>query len=176
MSFDISLLYSWIDVLDLNQPFNWRAKIWEPFKMRLIWGLQYWPLLLLPHPKKLELELVWPSWPRTQNTNRQELWMVLHTTYNKHIGYSFKVYNVCAAILDSYGCQIYPNLARFPFWAEDKLGPYISACIMQIECCQLELTHPTPCTKPRHMLAYYHLNFTVLDNPCNFMTDPYCEL
>ena len=26
--FCISLLYSWIDVLDLNQPYNWKAKIW----------------------------------------------------------------------------------------------------------------------------------------------------
>ena len=38
-------LYSWIDVLDLNQPFNWKAEIWEPFKMKLIWGLQSWPLV-----------------------------------------------------------------------------------------------------------------------------------
>ena len=42
--FCISFLYSWIDVLDLNQPFNWTAEIWEPFKMKLIWGLQSWTL------------------------------------------------------------------------------------------------------------------------------------
>ena len=42
--FCISFLYSWIDVLDSNQPFDWGAKIWEPFKMKLIWGLQSWPL------------------------------------------------------------------------------------------------------------------------------------
>ena len=45
MSFCIAFLYSWIDVLDLNQPCNWKAKIWEPFKMELIWGLQSWPLI-----------------------------------------------------------------------------------------------------------------------------------
>ena len=33
--FCISVLYSWIDVLDLNRPFNWKAKIWEAFKMKL---------------------------------------------------------------------------------------------------------------------------------------------
>ena len=28
-----SFLYSWIDILDMNQPFNWRAEIiWEPFQ------------------------------------------------------------------------------------------------------------------------------------------------
>ena len=42
--FCISFLYSWIDVLDSNQPFDWGAKIWEPFKMKLIWGLQSWAL------------------------------------------------------------------------------------------------------------------------------------
>ena len=36
-----SFLYSWINVLDLNQPFNLRVEIWEPFKMKLIWGLQF---------------------------------------------------------------------------------------------------------------------------------------
>ena len=39
-------IYSWIDVFDLNQLFNWRAEIWEPFKMKLIWGLQAWTLLV----------------------------------------------------------------------------------------------------------------------------------
>ena len=39
MSFVFYFLYSWIDVLDLNQPFNWRAEIREPFKMKLIRGL-----------------------------------------------------------------------------------------------------------------------------------------
>jgi hypothetical protein len=39
-----SILNSWIDVLDLNQAFNWRAEIWEPFKMELIWGLRSWTL------------------------------------------------------------------------------------------------------------------------------------
>ena len=39
-----SFLYSSIDVLDLNQPFSWRAENWEPFKMKLIWGLQSWTL------------------------------------------------------------------------------------------------------------------------------------
>jgi hypothetical protein len=45
MIFCISFLYSWIDVLDLNQPFSWSADIWEPFKMKLIWGLQSWTLV-----------------------------------------------------------------------------------------------------------------------------------
>ena len=26
--------------MDLNQPFSWSAEFWEPFKMKLIWGLQ----------------------------------------------------------------------------------------------------------------------------------------
>ena len=42
MSFCVSFLYSWIDILNLNQPFNWKAEIWEPFKIKLIWGLQSW--------------------------------------------------------------------------------------------------------------------------------------
>ena len=42
--FCISFLYSWIDVLDLNEPFNRRVDIWEPFKMKFIWGLQSWIL------------------------------------------------------------------------------------------------------------------------------------
>ena len=42
--FCISFLYSWIDVLHLNQPSKWSAEIWEPFKMKLIWGLQSWTL------------------------------------------------------------------------------------------------------------------------------------
>jgi len=42
-------LNSWIDVLDLNQPFNWRSEFWEPFKMKLIWGLQSWTLITLSH-------------------------------------------------------------------------------------------------------------------------------
>ena len=44
--FSISFLYSWIEVLDLNQLFNWRTEIWEPFKMKLIyiWVLQSWTL------------------------------------------------------------------------------------------------------------------------------------
>ena len=58
----ISFLYSWIDVLDSNQPFNWRAKIREPFKMKLIWGLQSWPLLhniytYITSPSHLSLSL-----------------------------------------------------------------------------------------------------------------------
>ena len=32
-------------IMDLNQPFNWRAEIWQPFIMKLIWGLQSWPLV-----------------------------------------------------------------------------------------------------------------------------------
>ena len=44
-SFVFHFLYSWIDVLDLNQPFNWRVEIWEPFKMELKWGLQSWTLV-----------------------------------------------------------------------------------------------------------------------------------
>jgi hypothetical protein len=69
--------------------------------------------------------------------------------YKQHIGLvlksSIEVYKfVCstAAILATETWA--PNLSRdrFPFWAEDKLGPYIPACKMQIECCQLELTHP----------------------------------
>ena len=43
MTFVFAFLYSWIDVLDLNQHFNWSAQIWEPFQMKLIWGLQSWP-------------------------------------------------------------------------------------------------------------------------------------
>ena len=43
--FGISFLYSWIYVLDLNQPLKWRAEIWEPFKMKLIQGIQSWTLL-----------------------------------------------------------------------------------------------------------------------------------
>ena len=39
-----SILCSWIDVLDLNRPFNWRAEIWEPFEMKFMWGLQAWAL------------------------------------------------------------------------------------------------------------------------------------
>jgi hypothetical protein len=46
--FNMSFVYSWIDILDLNQPFSWIAEIWEPFKMKLIWGLQSWTLLPLP--------------------------------------------------------------------------------------------------------------------------------
>ena len=46
--FCILFLYSWIDVLVLNHPFTWRAKIWEPFKMKLIWGLQSWTLIWRP--------------------------------------------------------------------------------------------------------------------------------
>ena len=42
--FCISFLCSWIDMLNLNQPFNWRVEPWEPFKMKLIWGLQSWTL------------------------------------------------------------------------------------------------------------------------------------
>jgi hypothetical protein len=42
--FCISFPYSWIDVLNLNQPFNWTAEIWQPFKMKLIWELQPWML------------------------------------------------------------------------------------------------------------------------------------
>ena len=45
------VLYSWIDVLNLNQLFNWRAEIWEPFKMKLIWGLQSWILIPICLPK-----------------------------------------------------------------------------------------------------------------------------
>ena len=33
-------LTSWI----WTNPLNWRAEIWEPFKMKLIWGLQSWTL------------------------------------------------------------------------------------------------------------------------------------
>ena len=40
----IPFLYSWIHVLDLNQPFNRSTKIQEPFKMKLVWGLQSRPL------------------------------------------------------------------------------------------------------------------------------------
>ena len=43
--FQISFLYSWIDILDLNQLFNRSAEMWAPFKMKLIWGLQSWPLI-----------------------------------------------------------------------------------------------------------------------------------
>ena len=40
--FCISFLYFYIDVLNLNQPFNWTAQIWKPFKMKLIRRLQSW--------------------------------------------------------------------------------------------------------------------------------------
>jgi hypothetical protein len=45
--FCISFLYPWIDVLNLNQLLNIRAEIWEPFKMKLIWGLQSWTLIAM---------------------------------------------------------------------------------------------------------------------------------
>ena len=38
----VSFLYYWIDILDSNQPFIWKAEIWEPFKMKLIRGLRSW--------------------------------------------------------------------------------------------------------------------------------------
>ena len=39
------LWYFWIDVLDLKRRVNWRAEIWEPFKMKLlIWRLRSWTL------------------------------------------------------------------------------------------------------------------------------------
>ena len=41
-----SFLYSWIEVLDLNQPFKCSIEIWEPFKMFLTWGIQSWTLVL----------------------------------------------------------------------------------------------------------------------------------
>ena len=44
MSFVFHFLCSWINILDLNRRFNWRADIWEPFKMKFIWGLQSWTL------------------------------------------------------------------------------------------------------------------------------------
>ena len=37
--FCISFLYFWIDLLDLNQPFNWRTEIWEPSKWNLYEGV-----------------------------------------------------------------------------------------------------------------------------------------
>ena len=43
--FCISFLYPSIDILDLNKPFNSKAEIWEPFKLKLIWGLRSWTLL-----------------------------------------------------------------------------------------------------------------------------------
>ena len=42
--FCISFLSFWIDVLELKQSFNWRVEIWEPFKIKLMWELQSWPL------------------------------------------------------------------------------------------------------------------------------------
>ena len=53
------ILYSWIDVLDLSHPFDWRANIWEPFKMKLIWGLQSWPLWFALSLYKDAFGLVW---------------------------------------------------------------------------------------------------------------------
>ena len=51
----ISCLYSWIDVLNLNQLFNWRAKIWEPLKWNSYEGFNLehcscvkWPLRASP--------------------------------------------------------------------------------------------------------------------------------
>ena len=38
--FYILRLTSWV----WTDPFNWIAEIWEPFKMKLIWGLQSWTL------------------------------------------------------------------------------------------------------------------------------------
>ena len=59
--FSISFRYSWTDFLDLDQPFNWKAEIWEPFKMKLIWGLQSWTpdsssyhLKMMIFPRNLE--------------------------------------------------------------------------------------------------------------------------
>ena len=39
----ISIFLDWR--LGFTRPFNWIAKIWEPFKMKLIWGLQSWTLI-----------------------------------------------------------------------------------------------------------------------------------
>jgi len=44
IEFCISFPYSLLDVLDLNQGFDGSARIWEPFKTELIWGLQSWTL------------------------------------------------------------------------------------------------------------------------------------
>ena len=50
MKFSISFMYSWIDVLDLNRPFNWRAKLWEPsIWKKFIWELRSWPLFATLH-------------------------------------------------------------------------------------------------------------------------------
>ena len=38
-------LYSWIEVLDLIQPFHWGIEIWEPFNMSFTWGIQSWTLV-----------------------------------------------------------------------------------------------------------------------------------
>ena len=40
--FYILELTSWI----WTRPFNWKAEIWEPFKMKLIWEVQSWTLLM----------------------------------------------------------------------------------------------------------------------------------
>ena len=46
-SFSSRFIFLWkfsIDVLDLDMPFNCNAEISEPFKMKFIWGLQFWAL------------------------------------------------------------------------------------------------------------------------------------
>ena len=62
--FCISFLFSWLDILNLNQPFSWRVEVWEPFKMKLIWGLQSRTLVIGSKPRlwplsSYFLELIW---------------------------------------------------------------------------------------------------------------------
>ena len=41
----MSFVFHFYILIRLNEPFTWRTEMWEPFKMRLIWGLQSWTLL-----------------------------------------------------------------------------------------------------------------------------------
>ena len=71
----ISFLCARIGTLDLNQPFNGRAKIWEPSKMKLIWGLQSWTLTGVQGSRTLSSR-VHGSWEwryQTRSTSRQPL-------------------------------------------------------------------------------------------------------
>ena len=65
-NFNISFIFLWncsIDVIDLDMPFNCHAKILEPFKMKFIWGLQFW---------SLQWRTLIPQW----NFVVQDLWFV----------------------------------------------------------------------------------------------------
>ena len=65
----IRVLYFVSIFLDWNRSFNYKVGIWEPFKMKLIWGLQSWTLVVTHKPWILKRNLIstWvglvrPSW------------------------------------------------------------------------------------------------------------------